>query len=353
MMAHKKTRAYSVLFEQDVGDDDTLFVNPANLAIRMNRWGLHSNPRNLAAYLNQIFSRGERSCSSELQEQLNKAIDKQLEIKFQSESKLQSDLWKKRLARAIEADNADFAFPHPLNAKQLTYDLFERAEYAGEQFIITSFPPEFVLTEDAITFQNILIRRLGLINFEDEQKPDVPKVRCTFNFPSEEMAERWWWALSDAVVFNAERNFLYESPSSIDYNLNQASANLRRLNKILDEGRGTQQERTSEFDNENRIQDELKTLNDNRNLVVQVISPELCALPIVAFDPTEGNASAYVFFYFDGIRNEGGRAVQDSLSVAKLDRHAYMTWREAVYRPIRRGQIGAKEIKYSEIVLKT
>ena len=317
MMAHKKTRAYSVLFEQDVGDDDTLFVNPANLAIRMNRWGLHSNPRNLAAYLNQIFSRGERSCSSELQEQLNKAIDNQLEVKFQSGSKLRSDLWKKRLARAIEADNADFAFPHPLNAKQLTYDLFERAEYAEEQFIITSFPPEFVLTEDAVMLQNILLQRLGLINFEDEPNSDV---RYTFTFPSEEMAERWWWALYDAVEANTERNSEKGCTSKQDNSIHKA----------------------------------LKNLNENRTLTVQAAkSPELCALPIVAFDPTQGNASAYVFFYFDEIRNEGGKAAQNSLSVAKLDRHAYMTWRETVYRPIHRGQISTKKIKYSEIVLKT
>ena len=319
-MAHKKTRAYSVLFEQAVKDDKPLFINPTDLAIWMTDWKIHSSTsRSLAAYLNQIFSRGERSCSSELKEQLNKAIDKQFQNKFQN-SKPQSDLWKKRLSRAIEADNADFVFPHPLNATQLTYDLFERSEYAEEQFIITSFPPEFVLTEDAVTLQNILLRRLGLTTFEDEPKSDAPKVRYTFNFPYEEMAERWWWALYDAVEAHAERNF--------------------------------QNGRTSEEDN---IHKKIKTLNNAGRLVVQVIKPELCALPIIAFDPTKGNASAYVFFYFDEIRNEGGKAAQNSLSVAKLDRHAYMTWREAVYRPIRRKRdpIRPKKIRYSETVLKT
>ena len=167
--------------------------------------------------------------------------------------------------------------------------------------------------------QNILLRRLGRITFGDEQKSDEPQVRYTFNFPSEEMVERWWLALYDAVEANAERN----SPKG----------------------------RTSEQDN--RIHQAIKPLNEAGRLVVQGISPELCALPIIAFDPTEGHASAYVFFYFDEIRNEGGKASQNSLSVAKLDRHAYMTWREAVYRPIRRGQISTKEIKYSETVLKT
>ncbi|MDE2829663.1 MAG: hypothetical protein OXN20_06070 [Gemmatimonadota bacterium] len=318
-MANKKTRAYSVLFEQAVGDDNKLFDNPTALAIKMTEWKIHSsdNSASLASYLNQTFSRGQRSCSSELQEQLNKAIDIRFQESKVQNSKSQSDLWKKRLACAIDADNADFGFPHPLNAIQLTYDFFERAEYAEEQFIITSYPPEFVLTEDAVTLQNILLRRLGLIDFEDRPESDEPKVRYTFNFPSEEMAERWWWALYDAVEVHAERN--------------------------------SQKGRASEED----IHGELKTLNEAGRLVVQVISPELCALPIVAFDPTEGNASAYVFFYFDGIRNEGGRAAQDSLSMAKLDRHTYMTWREAVYRPIRRGQIEAKKIEYSEIVLKT
>lgn len=319
-MANKKTRAYSVLFEQVVGDDNKLFNNPTVLAIKMTEWKIHSsdNSASLASYLNQTFSRGKRSCSSELQEQLNKAIDIRFQESEVQNSKSQSDLWKKRLARAIDADNADFAFPHPLNAKQLRYDLFGRAEDAEEQFIITSFPPEFVLAEDAVTMQNILLRRLGLIAFGDEQKSDEPKVRYTFNFPSVEMAERWWSALYDAVEVQVERK--------------------------------SQKVRTFE---EYDICERLKTLNQEGRLVVQVISPELCALPIVAFDPTEGNASAYVFFYFDEIRNEGGNAAQISLSVAKLDRHAYMTWREAVYRPIRHGQISTKEIKYSETVLKT
>ncbi len=315
-MANKKTRAYSVLFEQVVGDDNKLFNNPTVLAIKMTEWKIHSsdNSASLASYLNQTFSRGKRSCSSELQEQLNKAIDIRFQESKVQNSKSQSDLWKKRLARAIDADNADFAFPHPLNAKQLRYDFFEQAEYAEEQFIITSSPPEFVLNEDAVTLQNILLRRLGLIDFEDRPESDEPKVRYTFNFPSEEMAERWWWALYDAVEVQAERN--------------------------------SQKGRASEED----IHGELKTLNEAGRLVVQVIKPELCALPIVAFDPTEGNASAYVFFYFDEIRNEGGKAAQNSLSVAKLDRHAYMTWREAVYRPIRRKRdpIRPKEIKYSD-----
>ncbi len=317
-MANKKTRAYSVLFEQAVEDDKgLLFINPTDLAFFMTKkWKIHSsnNSASLASYLNQILSRGERSCSSELQEQLNKAIDKRFQESKAQNSKSQSDLWKKRLSRAIEADNADFTFPHPLNTQQFTYELFERAEYAEEQFIITSFPPEFVLTEDAVTLQNILLLRLGLIAFGDEQKSDEPKVRYTFNFPSVEMAKRWWWALYDAVEVHAERN--------------------------------SQKGCASEEDNS--IHQKLKTLNDEDRLVVQVIQSELCALPIVAFDPTEGNASAYVFFYFDEIRNEGGKAAQNSLSVAKLDRHAYMTWRETVYRPIRRGRIGAEKIKYSD-----
>lgn len=308
-MANKKTRAYSVLFEQAVGDDKSLFINPTDLAIKMTEWKIHSGHyRSLAAYLNQIFSRGERSCSSELQEQLNKAIEEKLQ-----ESKSQIDLWKKRLSRAIEADKAYFASPHPLDTKHLTYDLFERAEYAEEQFIITSCPPEFVLTEDAVTLQNILLRRLGLIASGDEQESNAPKVYYTFNFPSDEMAKRWWWALYDAVEANRKRN-------------------------------------SQEIDS---IHQDVSNLNEAGNLVVQVISPELCALQIVAFDPNEGNVSAYVFFYYGEIGNEGGKIAQNSLSVAKLDRQAYMTWREAVYRPIRRGQIGEKKIKkikYSETV---
>ena len=249
-MANEKARAYRILFEEPVAflSGKPLFATPTELAASMVEWRIRSGTSlSLAAYLNQIFSRRERNCSSELRDHIFKAIDKRFEDKNENGLQItEGTRWKERFSHAVEADNADLAWPSSLNAEQLTYELFDRAECAEEQFIITSNPAEVARTEEAMALQNILLRRLGLTHLAIEgELPKHPesKTRYTFNFPSKEMATGWWETLYDEVEANAER--------------------------------GSQEWFTSE--GRDRIHSALTVLNEQGSLVVQVTSPEIGA----------------------------------------------------------------------------
>jgi len=316
-VSDERTRAFRVLFETPVGalSDRPLFATPTDLAEKMVSWGIRpdTSPRSLASYLNQILSRGDRNFSDQLREDVCKAIVHLFsspDLSCATISNADIEKWQGRLCRAIIADNASRALPLPLNVEQLTFELFSSAEDAKEQFIITSSPAEAVRTEHAVTLRNILLRRVGLLRLADTGVYEAKtETQYTFNFPTLEMATGWWDALFEEVDSRA-RNSLHDSLKP------------------------------------EKVHETLVHLNRSGVLVVQVIPPEMCALPVVAFDPLATNACAYVFFYHEGIRQNGTGSTLSYLSLAKLDRHAYAIWRETAYRVIRRGRVAVKTVPY-------
>ncbi|MBU2616016.1 MAG: hypothetical protein KKC19_02840 [Nanoarchaeota archaeon] len=91
----------------------------------------------------------------------------------------------------------------------------------------------------------------------------------------------------------------------------------------------------------------LKRLNLEKTLTVQTIPSEMCALPVICFNPLRDNAQAYVFMTHFVLDTSKNFSEARHLNLAIMDRRFSLTqWETNVYRPIYRKKVPVVDIPY-------
>lgn len=260
--------------------------------------------RSVAAFLSQVF-RGERSCSSKLENLILGAVEARL-AKQKPEVRAS---WAGQVRDAISKQNttyqnAEATAPIP-DSRELYAELLERAARAKLQFIVTSMTLEEAASKRGDDLREILIRRLRLEEVAHGSQKITgthgsisaePECDYIFLLPGEDSARGFWENLYTRLT-----------------SLSRVTQPLLPLvaSKALDD-----------LDRKDHLQVHVAQIS------------AVCGVPIVAFDPDVKRPDPSAFsFCFDE---------DDHIRIIKWDAQASAAWKTSVYR-----QFTTKGLRYS------
>lgn len=273
--------ARTVLFESNGPAGSPLFKSITDLAreIVKRTQEPQAKEASLVSFLSQILQ-GQRACPAKTAEAIELAVKHRLGRVPDSEV----ESWIARVRRAIEMDRLARSDLDEFHPELLYYQLENTAEEASEHFIITAEPVEEIEAPRADPLREILLRRLGLINLKD-----APTTSYTFCLPSEDSCVGWWMALFQEIR-----------------DTHSASRSLKVKDLIK----------------------KLQALERDGNLRLLAVSPALCGVPVVVFNP-KNKPTGFVFFY---------HSIGSKVSIAKMDRPYVEDWKKNVYRRLSDGR---------------